>query len=109
GFSVCDDPNGNARAPVSRFAAVISRAAGRRAGSIRVDWIFTGGPTMSSAADLTSVIRQLRHQPDAPADPELLDRYATGRDQAAFALLVGRYGALVLGVARRQLADRHRA
>ena len=42
-------------------------------------------------------------------DPELLDRYARGHDQAAFAALVRRYGSLVLGVARRQVADRHRA
>jgi RNA polymerase sigma factor (sigma-70 family) len=62
---------------------------------------------MSSAATLTEVIRQLR--PKAGDDPELLDRYAHGHDQAAFAVLVERYGALVLGVARRQLADRQRA
>ena len=65
---------------------------------------------MSSAATLTEVIRQLRPNADTAAgDPELLDRYASGHDQAAFAALVERYGALVLGVARRQLADRHRA
>jgi RNA polymerase sigma factor (sigma-70 family) len=65
---------------------------------------------MSSAATLTEVIRQLRPKADTAADdPELLDRYASGRDQAAFAALVERYGALVLGVARRQLADRQRA
>jgi RNA polymerase sigma factor (sigma-70 family) len=65
---------------------------------------------MSSAADLTKVIRHL--QPaggEGPSDPELLDRYTLGRDQDAFATLVHRYGPLVLGVAQRQLADRHRA
>src|SRR5687767_1708057 len=65
---------------------------------------------MRSTTDLTAVIRQLP-VPTAGdlGDPELLDRYARGRDQAAFAALVRRYGPLVLGVARRQLADRHRA
>jgi RNA polymerase sigma factor (sigma-70 family) len=65
---------------------------------------------MRSTADLTGVIRHLRVPAgDGPSDPELLDRYARGHDQAAFATLVRRYGPLVLGVARRQLADRHRA
>src|SRR5262245_56812375 len=63
---------------------------------------------MSSTADLTNVIRQLRVPPaDGPGDPELLDRYAREHDQAAFETLVQRYGPLVLSVARRQLADRH--
>jgi RNA polymerase sigma factor (sigma-70 family) len=65
---------------------------------------------MNSAADLTTVIRHLgAPHGDAAGDPELLDRYAHEHDQAAFATLVRRYGPLVLGVARRQLADRHRA
>jgi RNA polymerase sigma factor (sigma-70 family) len=65
---------------------------------------------MRSTADLTGVIRHLRAPVgDGPGDPELLDRYARGHDQAAFATLVRRYGPLVLGVARRQLAERHRA
>lgn len=40
---------------------------------------------------------------------KLLVRYARGHDQATFATLVRRYGPLVLRVARRQVADRHRA
>jgi hypothetical protein len=36
---------------------------------------------------------------DGPSDPEWRDRYARGRDQAAFATLVWRYGPLVLAVA----------
>ena len=65
---------------------------------------------MNSAADLSNVIQQLRVPAgEAPGDPELLDRYARGDDQAAFAALVRRYGPLVLGVARRQSADRHGA
>jgi RNA polymerase sigma factor (sigma-70 family) len=65
---------------------------------------------MRSTADLTGVIRHLRAPTgDGPGDPELLDRYTHGHDQAAFATLVRRYGPLVLGVARRQLADVHRA
>ncbi|MBN9118515.1 MAG: sigma-70 family RNA polymerase sigma factor, partial [Planctomycetes bacterium] len=63
---------------------------------------------MGTTSDLTGVIRHLRVSAEA-GDPELLARYARARDQAAFEVLVRRYGPLVLGVARRQLADRHRA
>src|SRR5262245_21627008 len=65
---------------------------------------------MSSAADLTKAIRRLQPaSADRPSDRELLDHYARGHDQDAFAMLVRRYGPLVLGVAQRQLADNHRA
>src|SRR5262249_33556768 len=69
-----------------------------------------GRPAMRPTADLMDVIRHLGVPTEsAPGDPELLDRYARGHDQAAFATLVRRYGPLVLGVARRQVADRHPA
>jgi RNA polymerase sigma factor (sigma-70 family) len=45
---------------------------------------------------------------DAP-DAELLRRFATDRDEPAFAALVGRHGPLVLGVCRRVLGDDHAA
>ena len=63
---------------------------------------------MTSTTALTGVIRQLQPLGDA-ADGELLARYAQRQDEAAFAAVVRRYGGLVLGVARRQLADGHRA
>src|SRR5690348_5403412 len=47
--------------------------------------------------------------PGRLGDGPLLDRFARGRDEAAFAELVRRYGPLVLGAARRRLADRHEA
>lgn len=65
---------------------------------------------MRSTADLTGAIRHLRvPTADTSGDAELLDRYARGSDQEAFAALVRRYGPLVLGVAHRQVADRQRA
>ncbi|HYT92752.1 MAG TPA: sigma-70 family RNA polymerase sigma factor, partial [Gemmataceae bacterium] len=65
---------------------------------------------MSSDAIQTSLIRYLRAQAGgALTDGELLARYARGRDEAAFAAVVQRYGGLVLAVARRQLADAHQA
>jgi len=42
-------------------------------------------------------------------DAQLLDRYATRRDAAAFEAIVARYGPMVLGVCRRRLRDGHAA
>lgn len=43
------------------------------------------------------------------SDPQLLDRFAQARDEAAFAQLVRRHGGMVLGVCRRLLGDAHAA
>jgi RNA polymerase sigma factor (sigma-70 family) len=43
---------------------------------------------------------------DAP-DQELLNRFISERDEAAFELLVARHGQMVLNVCRRVLADQH--
>jgi RNA polymerase sigma factor (sigma-70 family) len=45
----------------------------------------------------------------ALTDRQLLERFAAGRDEAAFAALVERHGRLVLGVCRRLLGDLHEA
>ena len=42
-------------------------------------------------------------------DGELLERFAAGRDEAAFAALLRRHGPMVLGVCRRILHDSHEA
>src|SRR5262245_31231670 len=69
---------------------------------------------MSSGNALTGVIRQIRSGAGTePTDEELLTRYVRGAadgrgasdGEEAFAAVVRRYGGLVLGVARRQLAD----
>src|SRR5262249_33296709 len=46
---------------------------------------------------------------DPDTDGELLARFATRRDEAAFAALMRRHGPMVLGVCRRVLADTHDA
>jgi RNA polymerase sigma factor (sigma-70 family) len=61
-----------------------------------------------------NLLRHLTHllQPAGNAlqtDGQLLERFAATRDEAAFATLVQRHGALVLGVCRRLLGDAHEA
>src|SRR5207302_660790 len=54
------------------------------------------------------ILRAARRADPAP-DAELLGRFATTRDEAAFAALVERHGPMVLGVCRRVLGDDHAA
>lgn len=84
---------------------------GRAVGKYRVDWYLEPGAfAMTTASHLTGVIRQFPSTAgDALPDAELLACYAGHRDEAAFAAVVRRYGGLVLGVARRQLADPQQA
>ncbi|MCI0460556.1 MAG: hypothetical protein L0Z62_26680, partial [Gemmataceae bacterium] len=49
--------------------------------------------------------RQTRQLPDQ----ELLERFLTHQDEAAFATIVERHGPLVLGVCRRTLQSEHHA
>src|SRR5262245_40243155 len=42
-------------------------------------------------------------------DRELLERFAAGREEAAFEALMQRHGPMVLGVCRRVLQDAHAA
>jgi RNA polymerase sigma factor (sigma-70 family) len=61
-------------------------------------------------APFRAVVRSLRGSaataPAAePTDQQLLSRFARGRDEAAFASLVGRHGPLVMGVCRRVLRN----
>src|SRR5262245_53100653 len=59
---------------------------------------------------LSSLVGTLRRTSEAIAlddlpDAELLARYQTTRDEAAFAVIVKRHGPLVLAAARQLLAD----
>src|SRR5262245_16438032 len=62
-----------------------------------------------SDAPLDNLLRHLRKSAGLPAgevtDAELLRRFVSGRDGAAFELLVRRHERMVLGVCRRLLRD----
>src|SRR5690349_21426934 len=62
---------------------------------------------MATAESLIGPIRQLTAA--GLPDRQLLERYALGRDEAAFGALVRRHGPMVLGVCRRVLRDGHAA
>ncbi len=56
-------------------------------------------------------VRKLAAAPatNPPSDRDLLDRFVGRRDEAAFAALVERHGAMVLGICRRVLRHAHDA
>jgi RNA polymerase sigma factor (sigma-70 family) len=63
---------------------------------------------------LAGVLHFLRHAIVARdstgiSDADLLERFVTGRDEAAFELIVWRHGRMVLGVCRRVLRDEQEA
>jgi Sigma-70 region 2 len=74
---------------------------------------------ISSETDMTTgrihnLIHYLRRtarpgEASGASDSELLQRYAAGRDEAAFELLVWRHAGMVLAVCRRVLGDAHEA
>src|SRR6266545_3886144 len=70
------------------------------------------GPTMTTAS-LHAVARYVRHLSEqdtrALSDFQLLDRFTTHQDEAAFTELVRRHGPMVLGVCRRVLNNGHDA
>jgi RNA polymerase sigma factor (sigma-70 family) len=64
----------------------------------------TLGPLLASLYQLCEL-----PQGDGRTDADLLERFSRTRDQAAFAALVYRHGAMVLAVCQRLLADAHEA
>src|SRR5438132_2046105 len=65
----------------------------------------------SSMSRLSQQLQRIALAPDvgdAP-DRELLERFLSRREEAAFAVLVRRHGKMVLGVCRRMLGDYHLA
>jgi RNA polymerase sigma factor (sigma-70 family) len=61
------------------------------------------------ATGFRQVLDQLQRSGGGLSDGQLLGRFVAGRDEAAFAALVRRHGAMVLGVCRRVLGDFHDA
>src|ERR1700722_14930433 len=58
---------------------------------------------------LQRYLRRLCHEAVPPEDAVLLQRFVTANDRDAFELLIARYGPMVLGTARRLVADTHDA
>src|SRR6185437_2387537 len=73
-------------------------------------WAYRGRSDMAGpqAAMLATIRQLLDSGPVAGLDDgQLLERFATRRDEAAFAALVALHGPMVLGVCRRILRDDH--
>ena len=67
-------------------------------------------PTASLSAVLRQVYGLAEHsERQLLPDRQLLEQFVARRDEAAFAVLVGRHGGMVLGVAQRILHDTHAA
>jgi RNA polymerase sigma factor (sigma-70 family) len=65
---------------------------------------------MNNPGSLLRFIRRLALRGDEDAtDRQLLERFASVRDEAAFTTLIARHGPMVLGVCRRVLANAHDA
>jgi len=67
-----------------------------------------------TAANVTGLVQFIRRlagsaSPTPSRDAELIERFLATRDEASFALLLERYGPMVLGVCRRVLRDDHDA
>src|SRR3954453_21260066 len=60
--------------------------------------------THRSFSDMTGPPASALPPTGDPTDRQLLERFVSGREQAAFAALVQRHGPAVLGVCRRELA-----
>jgi RNA polymerase sigma factor (sigma-70 family) len=58
---------------------------------------------------LRDLRKLVRGPAEEPSDAALLERFVMQRDEAAFTLLVERYGPLVLGICRQVLGDDHAA
>ena len=58
---------------------------------------------------LQRYLRRLCEEAVPPEDAVLLQRFVTANDRDAFELLIARYGPMVLGTARRLVADTHDA
>jgi RNA polymerase sigma factor (sigma-70 family) len=60
-----------------------------------------------SVRNLMDFVHRLASHPEAQeaSDGQLLERFVTSRDEAAFRALLGRYGPVVLGVCRRLLGQ----
>src|SRR5438552_913993 len=58
---------------------------------------------------LQRYLRRLSEEAVPPEDSVLLERFVTANDRDAFELLIARYGPMVLGTARRLVADTHDA
>jgi RNA polymerase sigma factor (sigma-70 family) len=99
---------GPAELPAEKRAENAAAAVSRRR------TVSPGGPFNMPNPSLPGALRHLRQLAAvqacrALADRDLLERFVTAHDEAAFTALLERHGPMVLGVCRRALPDRHAA
>lgn len=64
---------------------------------------------MAKLGPVLDHLRRMLHRDTPSTDYELLQRFTSNKDEAAFSALMERYGPVVMGVARRVLHDAHEA
>src|SRR5262245_60837416 len=92
---------------VMPFSASLTLSSWRQTNRLRETAAMPNGPLPGVLMHVRGLVAALHDR--AATDRELLERFVSRREEAAFAALLERHGAMVLGVCRRVLRDAHDA